>query len=156
MDYKASPHFIEIFDFDILHMDVNTALYILVLVLVVMFILNRLLFRPVIRTLDNRSRLMASLDEAAQNHRAEMARVTEDYEARLAEVRAEVARLRQETSRQTHAEMDAILGEARKEAQADFQTAMDDLRQQVEAAKRELSEASQRLAEQTTNRILQA
>jgi F-type H+-transporting ATPase subunit b len=156
MDYKASPHLIEIFDFDILHMELNTALYILVLVLVVMFLLNRLLFQPVLRTLDNRSRLMTSLSEAAQSHRAEIARLNEDYEARLADVRAEVARLRQETSRQTHAEVDGILGQARKEAQADFQAAMDDLRQQVEAAKRELSDASQRLAEQTTNRILQA
>jgi F-type H+-transporting ATPase subunit b len=156
MDYKASPHLIEIFDFDILHMELNTALYILVLVLVVMYFLNRLLFRPVLRTLDNRAKLRESLEEAAKAHRDEIARLTQDYEARLAEVLAEVARVRQESSRQSHGEVDAILSRAREEAQADYQAAMEDLRLQVEAAKRELGDASRRLAEQTTNRILQA
>ena len=41
MDYKASPHLVRIFDFDVLHMELNTPLYILALVLVVMFLLNR-------------------------------------------------------------------------------------------------------------------
>ena len=156
MDYKASPHLIEIFDFDILHMELNTALYVLVLVLVVMFLLNRLLFRPVLRTLENRARLMQKLQEAAKAHREEIARLGQDYEAKLATVRAEVARVRQESHRETQAEVDAILGQARKEAQVDYQAAMDDLRLQVDVAKRELGAASKRLAERTTQRILQA
>jgi F-type H+-transporting ATPase subunit b len=156
MNYKASPHLIEIFDFDILHMELNTALYILVLVLVVMYFLNRLLFRPVLRTLDNRAALRESLDKAAGAHRDEVASLGKDYEARLADVRAEVAQVRQESSRQTQSDVDGILSQARKAAQQDFEAAMGDLHQQVEAAKRELGDASRRLAEQTTNRILRA
>jgi len=156
MDYKASPYLVKIFDFDLLHLELNTALYILVLVLVVMFLLNRLLFQPVLRTLENRSRLIQTLQEAAKAQREEIAKLGRDYEAKLTEARAEVARVRQESHRGTQAEVDAILAQARKEAQADFQAAVADLRQQVELAKRELGSAAQRLAEQTTQRILQA
>jgi F-type H+-transporting ATPase subunit b len=156
MDYKSSPHLIEVFDFDILHMELNTALYILVLVLVVMFFLNKLLFQPVLRTLDNRSRLKENLRGQETERLAAITRLAEEYEARLADVRAEVARVRAESHRATQAEVTAILEQAREAAQAEFRTALDDLQEQVTAAKRELGEASRRLAEQTTNRILQA
>ena len=154
MNYQASPHLIRFFDFDLLHMELNTPLYTLALVLVVMFLMNKLLFRPVLQTLANRAKLMQSLQNAAVGHREQMDRLNQDYESRLAEVRAEVARVRAESGRETQREVNAILEQAHKEAQADFESALADLQQQVEAAKRELSAASQRLAEQTTNRIL--
>jgi F-type H+-transporting ATPase subunit b len=156
MDYKASPHLIRIFDFDVLHMELNTPLYTLVLVLVVMFLMNKLLFRPVLRTLANRSKLLKSLEEAAARSRDQMGQLVRDYEAKLAEVRAEVARVRAESTRATRAEVDAILEQAHGQAQADFQAALGDLRKQVESARGELGTAAQRLAELTTNRILQA
>lgn len=156
MNYTQSPHLIRVFDFDVLHMELNTVLYIFVLVLVVMFLLNKLLFRPVLRTLESRARLMTELEQAQQGHREQMERLAEDYEARLADVRAEVARVRQESGRETQGEVTAILERARQEAQSEFQAAMDDLRQQIDQARQELGEASRALAEQTTHRILQA
>jgi F-type H+-transporting ATPase subunit b len=156
MDYKASPHLIRIFDLDLLHIELNTALFVLALVLVLMVALNRLLFRPVLRTLDNRVKLVKSLQEAAAGQREQMDVLAKQYEARLAAVRAEVARVRQESSRETVAQVEVILGQARKEAQADLQAALTDLNAQVQAAKQELGEAARRLADQTTQRILQA
>jgi F-type H+-transporting ATPase subunit b len=156
MNYKDSPHLIEVFDFDILHMELNTPLFIFVLVLVVMFFMNRLLFRPVLRTLDNRARHRKALGEAAAGHRVEIARLTEDYEARLSDVRAEVARLRAEGAHRAQQEVSALLEQARQAAQADLQAALADLGKQREQARRELDDASRRLAEQTTNRILHA
>jgi len=156
MDYTKSPYLVRLFDFDVLHMELNTPLYMLVLVLVVMFLLNRWLFRPVLRTLDNRAGLVKSLHSTIDSHREEITRLTQHYETQLAQVRTEVARVRAESNRATQAEVDTILQQARTEAQSDFQAAMDDLHQQVDAAKRELGSAAERLAEQTTNRILQA
>jgi F-type H+-transporting ATPase subunit b len=156
MDYTASPHLIRIFDFGVLHMEVNTPLYILVLVVVTMVLMHLLLFRPVLRTMDNRARLLQTLQASTTDARDRIEQLTRDYEAKLAEVRAEVARVRAESGRQTRADVDAVIEQAHQEAQAEYQAALADLRQQVEAAQRELSTASQRLAEQTTNRILQA
>ncbi len=156
MDYKASPHLIKVFDFGILHLELNTAIYILVLVLIVMFFMNKLLFQPVLRTLDQRTDLRSSLQDAAVRHQAEIARLTQDYEASLDRVRQDVARLRQESYRQSQQAVDAILDQARQEAEAEFQDAMADLNHQVSQAKDTLGGTSQQLAQQVTSRILGA
>jgi F0F1-type ATP synthase membrane subunit b/b' len=155
MDYRNSPHIVEIFDFDILHMELNTALYILVLVLVVMFFLNKLLFQPVLRTLDNRARLVDSLREARAEHRTEIGRLGEQYQSALTRVRAEVAQVRGERNREAQQTVAAILGQARGQAQSDLEQALADLRQQSEVVRAELSKAKDSLAEQITNRMIQ-
>lgn len=156
MDYKNSQYLIEIFDFDVLHLELNTALYTFVLVLVVMFFMNRLLFRPVLRTLENRARAAQSLQEATAGHREEIARLAEDYDARLSHVRGEVAIIRQESHREIQQAVDAILEQARQASQAEFRSALEELTRQIELARVELGASAQRLAEQAANRILQA
>lgn len=156
MNYKDSPHLVEVFDFDVLHMELNTPLYILVLVVVVLFFLNKLLFKPVLRTLDRRAQLADSLLATARGHREAIERLAQDYEAKLANVREEVARVRQEAMREAQAEVSTLLEQARADAQAEFQAAMTELQNEVQQARTSLGDASRRLAEQTTNRILQA
>ncbi len=156
MSYEESPYLVELFDFQILHMELNTPLYMLVLVLAVMFLMHKLLFRPVIRTLENREQLQASLREAASNRRKEIELLTQDYERNLARVRAEVAQVRQESHREAQEAVGAILEEARREARAEFDSAMDELRREVEQARAGLEQASRQLAEQAANRILRA
>ncbi len=156
MDYKQSPHLIEVFDFDILHMELNTPLFILALVLVVMFFLHRLLFRPVLRTLDNRAQTMGSLEEAAAKQHEQTRGLVEDYERQLADVRANVAQVRHEGAREAQQQMSVILEQARSEAQQELERAMGELEGEVQQARQELTAAAERLAEQATNRILQA
>ena len=154
MDYKQSPHLVEIFNFDILHLELNTPLYILGLVLVVMFFMNKWLFRPVLRTLDNRAALRASQREAAQSHGAELTRLTGEYEEHLANARAEVSRVHQESHQEARAEVTRILAEARNEAQQRFDDAIADLKRQTEQAKGELEAATRGLAEQISERLV--
>lgn len=156
MNYKDSPHLIEVFDYDILHMQLNTPLFILVLVLVVMFLMNKWLFKPVLRTLDNRAALVKSLQDSAADHRAEIDRLMVEYEADLAKVRSEVAQVRQDGARETQQQVGAILEEARTAARGEFDSAMADLQGEVEGVKQELSAQTEKLAEQLTNRIYSA
>lgn len=154
MNYKASPHLIEIFDFDILHLELNTLVYIFVLLMVVMFFLNRLLFRPMLRTLDNRSSHLNRLGETVEKHRAEIARLTVDYEASLARVRSEVAQVRQESNKEIQAEVARLLDDARGAAQAEFENAINDLRAQTDKAREDLKSSTRQLAEQISQRLV--
>jgi len=156
MNYKDSPHLVKIFDFDILHMELNTPLFILVLVLVVMFFMNKWLFRPVLRTLDNRAAHEKSLGDAVAGHRKEIDRLTAEYEASLVRVRGEVAQVRQDTHREIQQQVGAILEEARATAKGEFDTAMEALQGEVEQARRELGAKTQSLADQLTNRVYPA
>ena len=113
MDFKASKHLIPIFDYDILHMQVNTPLFILLLVLVVMFCLNKLLFQPVLKTLDRRAGVLSKLAGEAESRKAEVERLTQSYEADLAKARMEVAEVRQLAHMEAERAAEAILAQAR-------------------------------------------
>lgn len=171
IDFLCSSHLVEIFNIQQpkcqdgvllnksgvgFHMELNSTLYLVVLAFVLMFLMNKLLFKPVLRTFVNRAKLLGELRESTARRREEMGELTRDYETKLAEVRAEVARVRAEGMRETQKEVGAILEQAHAEAQAAYQAALGDLQAQIDGARQELGSASQRLAEQTTNRILQA
>ena len=145
---------IKVFDFGLLHMEVNTPLFILALVLVLMFALNFLLFRPVLRTLDNRKAHAAAQNGAAESAAAEIDRLAGQYETDLAHMRSEVAQVRQEGHQAAQAEGSRILSLAREAAQADFEAAIAELRQQIGEAGAELEAAATGLAEQISQRLI--
>lgn len=154
MDFKASKHLIPIFDYDILHMQVNTPLFILVLVLVVMFCLNKLLFQPVLRTLDRRAGILGDLARQAETHRAEVERLSQTYDADLAKARTEVAEVRQLAHMEAERASETIVQQARKAGEDAMDRAMTELRQDIARARSELSQAAQRLAASTATRVL--
>ncbi|MCZ6844030.1 MAG: ATP synthase F0 subunit B [SAR324 cluster bacterium] len=156
MDFRASEFLIPIFDFDILNMQVNTPLFILALLLLVMFSMNKLLFQPVLKTLDARSAYLSGLNEDVAREKGEIQRLVEDYEQKLEQALAQVAQLRQEARKETQEAVDAIIYKARQEADAELRRALSELEQEVEQAKAELGRAAGGLAEQTANRILSA
>ena len=90
MNFRDSDHLIPIFDFDILNMQLNTPLFILALVLFVMFFMNKLLFQPVLKALEERESYLSGLSEGAAGQRAEFQRLTEEYELTHQEVAARV------------------------------------------------------------------
>lgn len=155
-NYRESEYFYELFNFGLLHLNLNTALFILVLVLVVMFFLNRLLFRPVLRTLDNRAARLGSQSEAAEKDRLAVSALTTQYETDLVRVRNEVAQVRQESHQKTHAEVARILSEARTAAKADLDAALGELHTQTEAARVELEAATEGLATKISQRLVNA
>jgi F-type H+-transporting ATPase subunit b len=156
MDFKASPLYQPLFDFGILNLDLNTPLFILALVLIVMFCLNKLLFQPVLLTLERRQGMLERLSEEAERNRAEVERLTQTYEADLAKARAEVALARQLAHAEAERATEAVLKQARKTAEEMLDRAMTELRQDVARARAELPKAAQQLAAATANRVLKA
>ena len=154
MNYKASEHLIPIFDFDILHMQVNTPLFILALVLIVMFFMNRWLFKPVLATLDRREEHLAAMARKAEDLRAQIARLSASYEADLAKARAEVASVREQAHQQARQATEAIVGKAKEEANESLRKALEELSQDVVRVKADLMKSAQQLATAAANRVL--
>ena len=154
MDYRASELYKNIFDFDILFMDVNTPLYILVLVLIVMFCMHKLLFQPIFRTLDARQAHAEALRKQQAAHEQEIAGLVETYNQRLQQVKAEVAQLRQVARVDAQKTVQSILDRARQQADAAFQAAMADLQSEVTLARDELAQRAASLADRAASRIL--
>src|SRR5271156_2978267 len=93
MDYRQ--HAFELFDFQILHLQLNTPLFILALLLIVMASLHFLLFKPVLRTLDGRKQEVERLNSETREQQAEVARLTEQYKRDLDVARGQIELARQ-------------------------------------------------------------
>ena len=154
MDYRASEYLIPIFDFDVLHLQLNTPVYIFGLVLIVMFFMNKLMFQPVLRTLEQRKTYIDGLESSAGEQQEEIARLIGEYEAKLEAARKEVAQVRADAAREAERVTRATLASARQEADAEFKTACREFKKELEVARKELEAKAQALAEQTANRIL--
>jgi F-type H+-transporting ATPase subunit b len=154
MDYRQ--HAIEVFDFQILHLQLNTPLFIFVLLLVVMLALNYLLFRPVLRTLDGRQAEYDRLAQQAEQQKNELAALTEQYKRDLDRVRGEVEAVRQDAHANSHKAQVAVLEKARADADKALQSALAELKSDVDAARKSLGRTARQLAEQTAERMLTA
>ena len=156
MNYLESPYLRSIFDLGLLHLELNTLLFVLGLVLVSMLALNTLLFRPVLRTLENRAALKNSLEDDMSSGRSEVARLRETYDKDLTKLREEVAQLRAASNKESQQAVAAILDAARKEGQQEYQRAGEMLVQQVADARKNLSGVAKKLADSAIDRLLGA
>jgi F-type H+-transporting ATPase subunit b len=86
----------EIFNFGMLHLEWPTALFILVVFLLTMIVLNTLLFKPILRTLEARQSVFNKSKNEAKSLAQTIDKSEKDYQAKLAEMRESVQKSRQE------------------------------------------------------------
>ncbi len=124
-------------------------------VFVLFFVLNRFLFRPISKVLDERERMTSgALAEAAQQARQAETK-TEEFESSLQQVRQEIYRRREALREENQAERDALLSEVRKRTQAALRAGKADVAKQVDSAKSTLGAESKALAQQISDAVLE-
>ena len=125
-----------------------------VLVFVLMFILDRLLFRRLIEVLNERAaRTTGALARAGEQ--ADLAETrAREYEAAFQAVRQEIYRQREAERKRTLVEREAALEMAHKVAESHLAKARADLAAEVERAKAELTVTCQTLAIQIADSLV--
>ena len=132
----------------------GSLVFVLFLFLILVFILNRILFRPVGRVLDERQ----TLTEGATNE-ARAARRT--YDARLAEYEANIRQARAESYKRSEQERAAaveerrhLIDEAKLHAHEQIEHAKREIEQQVVHARAALESESRQIAERISRTVL--
>lgn len=104
------------------------------------FLLNLLLYRPIRRTLDERSRRIQENMEEAERIKQQAVQANEQFSARLDEAKAQAQRIAEEAREQARQEREQILEQARSEAQQFLQ----DARVQLELERRDAARETRR------------
>lgn len=154
MDFRQ--HAFQIFDFQLLHLQLNTPLFILALVLILMVSMHWLLFRPVLRTLDGRQRELERIAGDTEREKGKLAGLLEQYKRDLDRVRGEVERVRQQGHAAAQQAQEQVLEQARQDAARHLQDALAELQEDVKQARGTLGRVATTLAERTTQRMLSA
>ena len=132
----------------------GSLVFVLVLFLVFVFLLNRILFRPVGRVLDERQ----TLTEGSANEARAARRI---YETRLAEYEATIRQARAESYKRSEHERAAateerrhLIDEAKLHAHEQIERAKQEIEQQVLQARAALESESRQIAERISRTVL--
>ena len=99
------------------------------------FTLNKLLFQPIIRTLDNRKEVIVKSQKRVVQVEGEVERLKQDFQQKLNEVRSEVLHLRNVGHEKGMASRESMILEERKTLQEEFENNFDELSKEIKALK---------------------
>jgi len=127
---------------------------IFILFILFVFVMNRLLFRPIGRVLDQRERKTeGARHEARASIRVYQGKVA-DYEFSIKQTRAETYRLLQQAREKALAERARLLDEARQSASQEIGAAKFELERQVAAARAVLERDARQIAADISRNVL--
>lgn len=134
--------------------DIGNAIWTVVIFVLVVLVLGKYAWGPILSNLQAReSFILEALEKAKHEHEEAAARLRE-YEARLAQARAEATAIVEEGRRDTEVLKNKILEEARQEAALERERTKREIRIAVDTATKELYTLSARLATDMASRIL--
>ena len=132
----------------------GSLVFVLILFIILVFVLNRILFRPIGRVLDERQ----TLTEGATNE-ARAARRT--YDSRLAEYEATIRQARAESYKRSEQERASaveerrqLIDEAKLHAHQQIERAKQEIEEQVVLARAALESESRQIAERISRTVL--
>lgn len=131
-----------------------SVLWVIFFVLLLTVILDRLLFKPILRVIEQREHAIKSARELAERAAAEARTATAEFDRKTGEARGEIYRQMDEMRRAALAERAEIVGRTRAEAEAEVAAAAAKLQAEAEEARRRLSAEADALGAAAAERIL--
>lgn len=132
----------------------DLGIWTLVVFLLLVFILRRFAWGPMLEGLKKREDTIRAAVEEAKHARAETVRVTAEFKAKMDEAYAEIPKMMDEARRDAQVLAEEMRGRAHTEIQADRQR----LRREIETARdqalKELQEFAANLATQISSKVL--
>jgi len=141
-------------DYGLLHLQLATPLVVLVIILIMIFTLNKLLFQPVLRTLDNRKQVIDGSESQVVRATEELDKLRVEIDHKLHEARAQVMHLINEARDSGIHEKEAMIQAELEKVENELEQNRAELQQQVVTAKAELQTVSVEIATATATRLL--
>ena len=132
----------------------GSLVFVLVLFLILVFVLNRILFRPIGRVLDERQTLTeGAANEARAARRSYDTRLAE-YEATIRQARAESYKRSEQHRAVAVEERRHLIDDAKQHAREQIERAKREIEQQVVQARAALESESRQIAERISRTVL--
>lgn len=134
--------------------DVGNAIWTLVIFLLVVFVLGKFAWGPILNTLQTREKFIHDALAKAKKDRDEAEARLREYEARLAAARGEATAIVDEGRRDAEAVKRRIEADARAEADKTVERAKREIQIATDTATKELYQLSARLATEMASRVV--
>ena len=133
-------------DYGLLHLQLATPFAVLIVLFIMIYALNKLLFQPVLRTLDNRTDAIAKSDQTVIQVSEEVESLKQDFQKKLDAVRMEALHLRNTGHEEGLAERESMILEERKTLENEIEKNIAELEGEIKSTKKKFSKLNKELS----------
>ena len=133
-------------DYGLLHLQLATPFAVLIVLFIMIYALNKLLFQPVLRTLDNRTDAIAKSEQTVIQVSKEVESLKQDFQKKLDAVRMEALHLRNTGHEEGLAERESMILEERKTLENEIEKNIAELEGEIKSTKKKFSKLNKELS----------
>ena len=133
-------------DYGLLHLQLATPFAVLIVLFIMIYALNKLLFQPVLRTLDNRTDAIAKSEQTVIQVSEEVESLKQDFQKKLDAVRMEALHLRNTGHEEGLAERESMILEERKTLENEIEKNISELEGEIRSTKKIFSKLNKELS----------
>ena len=133
-------------DYGLLHLQLATPFAVLIVLFIMIYALNKLLFQPVLRTLDNRTDSIAKSEQNIIQVSEEVESLKQDFQKKLDAVRLEALHLRNTGHEEGLAERESMILEERKTLENEIEKNIAELEGEIKSTKKKFSKLNEELS----------
>ena len=141
-------------DYGLLHVQLATPVTVAIIIFVMIIVLNKLLFKPVLRTLDNRQHAIDQSQNIVEKTKQELDRIKQDFEKKQRAAQEEVRKFYLAAHHEAELEGGKVFQAAHQESDEVLKEGREILEKEIEAAKIELGTKSGQLADLVVKHLL--
>ena len=133
-------------DYGLLHLQLATPFAVLIVLFIMIYALNKLLFQPVLRTLDNRTDAIAKSEQTVIQVSEEVESLKQDFQKKLDAVRMEALHLRNTGHEEGLAERETMILEERKALENEIEKNIAELEGEIKSTKKKFTKLNEELS----------
>ena len=141
-------------DYGLLHLQLATPFAVLIVLFIMIIALNKLLFQPVLRTLDNRTDAIAKSEQTVIQVSEEVESLKQDFQKKLDAVRMEALHLRNTGHEEGLAERESMILEERKTLENEIEKNIAELEGEIKSTKTIFSKLNKKLSTTISKQLL--
>ena len=141
-------------DYGLLHLQLATPFAVMIVLFIMIYALNKLLFQPVLRTLDNRTDAIAKSEQSVIQVSEEVESLKQDFQKKLDAVRTEALHLRNTGHEEGLAERESMILEERQTLENEIEKNIAELEGEIKSTKKIFSKLNKELSESIRKQLI--
>ncbi len=144
----------EVFNFGMLHLEWPTALFVFVVFIITTIVLNTLLFKPILRTLESRGAEIDLNIDQSQKMSQSIEKSEQDYQAKLVSVRDKIQQSRQQATDEALSKANELIDNSKASIAKKIEDAEKELSKERADSMKEAATLTEELSQLIKTRVL--
>ena len=141
-------------DYGLLHLQMATPFAVMIVLFIMIYALNKLLFQPVLRTLDNRTADIAKSEQNVIQVSEEVECLKQDFQKQLDAVRTEALHLKNAGHEEGLAERESMILKERQTLDNEIEKNIAELKEEIKSTKKKFSKLNKELSASIRKKLL--